>query len=550
MHTLATKGLLSLENAVFGTDANSPEQTIADAHEQSCDVTFALDELDYSISVEHVSYRCACGDDILLTPDSGGHCESCGRRLQPPEEMQCQTVSFQSAEESQELGFKLMRGPDRSGECLGHFRLMSKLGYGGMGAVYRALDESLQRLVAVKVIHKDPAQAPETSQRKTRRLLEEAIAQARLNHPNVITIYYVGGEDEPFLAMELLPGPTLAQAIENGPLPYEDIIRYGRQVCSALSQASRLGLVHGDVKPSNLILAGRGVVKLGDFGLAKSSECPGKSKGIMGTLNYMAPELAEGEPQSEISDIYSLGVTLFELAFGRKPFQVSGGTLREQITNRKKTELNFPSEWPEGLPESFEGLLRKMLAEKRSERFQNFDELDAALALQQPAGLVKASLLTRTLALGVDFLLYGMLILPFTFFLQLAYSSVIPMHMRVLTLFALLVPFLATIWESSGNRSLGRFLFQLRLVDGHGLMLGPRRRGLRGLMRNAPIWLAAVSLSFLATQVYTGAALIAGFAVLSLLIDFLPSLLTRKRLAVHDRLAGSHVVLDTCSTSN
>ena len=268
-----------------------------------------------------VAYRCICGADVLLALDSTEACSECGRSIKLGRLDPSQTISF-CADVGSGTSFHLNDGPDRTGESLGHFRLMSKLGYGGMGAVYRALDESLQRFVAVKVLRS--ADGDEDALGKmVARLLDEAVAQARLNHPNVVTIYYVGREgEEPFFAMELLPGPTLAQLIADEPLPYEDVIRYAKQVCSALAHADRLGLVHGDIKPGNLILADDRTVKLSDFGLAKTERSE-PSKGISGTITYMAPELSTGAPPTEASDMYSLGVTLFELTFGRRPFAVT-----------------------------------------------------------------------------------------------------------------------------------------------------------------------------------------------------------------------------------
>ncbi len=219
-----------------------------------------------------------------------------------------------------DFGVSLQNGHDRSGEKLGHFRLVSLLGQGGMGVVYRALDESLQRFVAVKVMRCTAADG--SSAARVTRLLDEAVAQARLNHPHVVTIYYVGRDStDPFFAMELLPGPTLDKQLLDGPLPYSQVIRYARQVCSALAQATRLNLVHGDIKPSNLIIASDDTIKLGDFGLAYTDQKA--SSGISGTLSYMAPELADGHAPSAQSDMYALGITLFELTFGRRPYALS-----------------------------------------------------------------------------------------------------------------------------------------------------------------------------------------------------------------------------------
>ncbi len=187
-----------------------------------------------------VAYRCACGAEIQLPMGGAGKCDDCGRRISLAGLGVLQTISF-CGEVGSGTTFHLPDGPDRSGEELGHFRLLSKLGHGGMGAVYRALDESLQRFVAVKVIRTQDGSGS-NSAKQVSRLLDEAVAQARLNHPNVVTIYYVGRDSQdPFLAMELLPGPTLATMINEHPLPYKDVILFARQVVSALTAGKYAG---------------------------------------------------------------------------------------------------------------------------------------------------------------------------------------------------------------------------------------------------------------------------------------------------------------------
>lgn len=510
-----------------------------------------------ALDTRNVAYRCSCGHDVLIPAGGRGTCDVCHRKISLTVLDPTQTVSL-CADIDSDNEFHLVDGPDRSGESLGHFRLMSKLGYGGMGAVYRALDESLQRFVAVKVIRSTDENGRSNTKQITR-LLDEAVAQARLNHPNVVTIYYVGrhGED-PFFAMELLPGPTLGKVIETEPLPYGDVIHFARQVCSALSQASRLGLVHGDIKPGNLILSGDRTVKLGDFGLAKT-EHSGPTKGISGTLSYIAPELAEGEQPSAHSDMYALGVTLFELTFGRRPYPIFGSTLREQIHSQRSAAMEFPEKWPKAVPRRWREVLEKMLARDPKDRYEDFEELDQELALHAPVGVTSAGLLNRSLSFVMDYSLLALFMLPF--WIPGALNALIAQGVNVADfwmdlasremwgILAPIVPGIATWFEWRGNRTLGRYLFQLRLVDAHGLLLDRKKRVIRSFVRNAPIWLWSFSIAATAVGFEY---LVLALSILddaTLVLNILP-VLGPKRLALHDRIVGSHVVLDTRSQMN
>ena len=497
-----------------------------------------------------VAFRCTCGADVLLEQNGSGQCPECGRNITLGRLDPSQTISFQS-EFGSGTSFHVSEGHDRTGQSLGHFKLLSKLGYGGMGEVYRALDQSLQRFVAVKLIREgDEAQ----SRKLIARLLEEAIAQARLNHPNVVTIYYVGREEEePFFAMELLPGPTLAQLIEQEPLSYEDVIRYARQVCSAMSQANRLGLVHGDLKPSNLILAGDHLVKLSDFGLSQTKDSE-RLPTLAGTINYLAPELTRGEQPTIHSDMYSLGVTLFELTFGRKPYTIEGDNLREQIRSQQAAQIDFPEKWPSTVPERFRTVLARMMAKDPNDRFHDFDELDEVLKDHAPAGVTPASFVVRAVALGVDYAFLFLFMLPF---LAIAQPETIAQLSRIrlpawsvyLAPAVLLIPLVATLWESRGFRTLGRYFLQLRLVDRHGLLLEPRKRIIRSLIRTIPIWMTSVVTILLAFGFDLLAVFLSPIDELLMLVDMIPGL-GPKKLAVHDRLVGSRVVLDTRSASD
>jgi serine/threonine protein kinase len=188
------------------------------------------------------------------------------------------------------------------GACLGPYRIESKLGEGGMGQVFRAIDTRLGRAVAIKATH----------QQFGARFEREARAISSLNHTNICTLYDVGPN---YLVMELVEGETIAHRLEHGPLPVESVCLYGLQIAAALAEAHGKGIVHRDLKPGNIMIAKSGV-KVLDFGLAKSGqdETITGSHMVMGTPAYMAPEQREGKPADTRSDIYSFGCVLYEMS--------------------------------------------------------------------------------------------------------------------------------------------------------------------------------------------------------------------------------------------
>src|SRR5262245_5241567 len=217
------------------------------------------------------------------------------------------------------------------GRTISHYRISSQLGAGGMGIVYAAEDVRLGRQVALKVVQDEFAKDSTVVER----LRIEARAASALNHPNICTIYDVGeSDDRPFIVMELLKGQTLRSKLESGPLRVSELVDIGIQVADALDAAHRNGILHRDIKPANLFLVARGLVKILDFGLAKrlvrqpsspptiagESELMTTQGMVLGTVAYMSPEQVGGEPLDGRTDIFSLGVVLYECATGRLPF--------------------------------------------------------------------------------------------------------------------------------------------------------------------------------------------------------------------------------------
>jgi serine/threonine protein kinase len=211
-------------------------------------------------------------------------------------------------------------------ETLGHYRILAPLGAGGMGEVYLATDMRLNRSVAIKIL----PTATNADAAAQQRMLREARMVATIDHPNVCTIYEIGTDhDRPYIAMQYIQGETLADRMRRATLSLAEIVDIGGQIAAALAEAHARGIVHRDIKPGNIMISSSGVVKVLDFGLAKSflrdqddvTEVVISTPGlIVGTTPYMSPEQLRAEPLDGRSDIFSLGVVLYEIAAGRRPF--------------------------------------------------------------------------------------------------------------------------------------------------------------------------------------------------------------------------------------
>src|SRR5271157_2650343 len=245
------------------------------------------------------------------------------------------------------------------GQRLSHYEIQEKLGQGGMGVVYRALDVRLERSVALKVLPADKTADPT----RRSRFVREAKAASALNHPNIVTIHEIetdAGRD--FIAMELVPGRTLGDLMAHGPIAIEDVVSYAIQIAEALRAAHAAGIVHRDIKPANVMITPAGAVKLLDFGLAKlvSSDGPFESEdtatmhtvagAVVGTVAYMSPEQAQGLPADARSDIFSFGTVLFQMLTGQAPFRGSTVALMYAIVNVSPQSVKrFRPDVPEAL---------------------------------------------------------------------------------------------------------------------------------------------------------------------------------------------------------
>ena len=278
------------------------------------------------------------------------------------------------------------------GTLLGHYRVLSKIGEGGMGVVYRAHDEVLHRDVALKVLADSAIASLEKDH-----LLHEARAGSALNHPNICTIHEIfEAGDKLYIAMELIEGGSLAASIGDAGLPVESVLRYGAQIAGALAHAHGRGIIHHDLKSSNIVVTPDGLVKVLDFGLARRipadlSADPTMtvsaigSGAISGTLAYMAPEVLRGEPGDARSDLWALGVVLYEAASGRLPFRgKTAFELSSSILNEPPPPL--PARVPPGLT----AIVQRCLAKTTAERYQRGSEVKAALEAVASAGIVGA----------------------------------------------------------------------------------------------------------------------------------------------------------------
>ena len=238
-----------------------------------------------------------------------------------------------------------------------HYRIEAEIGRGGMGVVYRAVDTKLGRTVAIKVL---PPEATTDSNRH-RRFIQEARAASALNHPNIVTIYEVDEHDgTTFIAMELVTGTPLDRRLATGPLPIETALDYGSQIAAALEAAHAAGIVHRDIKPGNIVITLDGRAKVLDFGLAKLIERPASEAtitalntlpgAIVGTAAYMSPEQAQGQPVDARSDIFSLGVVLYQMLTGQRPFAGSSSAtlisaiLRDQPRPMRSLRPDVPAD--------------------------------------------------------------------------------------------------------------------------------------------------------------------------------------------------------------
>jgi serine/threonine protein kinase/Tol biopolymer transport system component len=269
------------------------------------------------------------------------------------------------------------------GRTVAHYRILDHLGTGGMGVVYKAADTKLERTVALKFL----PYALTRDQRAKERFLQEARAASGLDHPNICTIHEVGetAEGQLYLAMACYDGETLGRRIERGPLPVAEAIDIARQTAQGLAKAHRAGIVHRDVKPANLMLTADGLVKILDFGIAKLAKAAGATRVgfAVGTPAYMSPEQARGEDVDPRTDVWALGVVLYEMLTAERPFR---GADREAVVAalQRDEPPRLSTVRPE-VPPELERIVGRMLAKSPEDRYPNVAEALADLAALEAA---------------------------------------------------------------------------------------------------------------------------------------------------------------------
>jgi serine/threonine-protein kinase len=259
----------------------------------------------------------------------------------------------------------------------GRYKILRKLGTGGMANVYLAEDQELGRRVAIKILNERHANDDQFVERFRR----EAKNAAGLSHPNIVSIYDRGeAEGTYYISMEYLEGRSLKELIlARGPAPISVAIDYARQILAALRIAHRQGLVHRDIKPHNVLVDGEGRLKVTDFGIARAGPSQMTEEGsIIGTAQYLSPEQAQGAPVTPASDLYSVGIVLYELLTGKVPF--SGETPVELAMKHLSKTPEPPSRLRPEVPRDLDFVVMRALAKSPDERYESADEMDADLA--------------------------------------------------------------------------------------------------------------------------------------------------------------------------
>jgi serine/threonine protein kinase len=320
-------------------------------------------------------------DATLASPRSGSGVPAGGKGAPPP--------SPRPAPVAAPTGKVVLEAGGR----IGKYDVKRKIGQGGMGAVFEGVDRVLKRSVALKVLPDEVACDPQA----LKRFVREAQAAASLNHPNVVTVFDIAQSGSTcYIAMELVPGQTVQDVIERGPLEFRQATRLALDCGQALAAAHRAGLVHRDVKPANILVTREGKAKLSDFGLAKNLTGKDKSmtntQAIVGTPNYMSPEQCEAEGVDWRSDLYSLGATYFAMLTGRPPFD-RGSVMKVMYAHCHEAPPDPRSLLP-SLPAQVTAIIQRAMAKEPGQRYQSADEfLNDLKALIEPGDAGSAGLM-------------------------------------------------------------------------------------------------------------------------------------------------------------
>ncbi len=505
-------------------------------------------------------YRCVCGTDVPFREGETVVCPSCRRkhRHAPGKELGAADTLILSSRRTDTSWETPAVGTDTSvitaqgtggdrpnlvGQVLDHFEVLEELGRGGMGTVYRALDRSLERYVALKVLNSEEALEKKDL---VEAFTHEARTQARMNHPGITTIYYIGKFREmTYFAMEIVPGQNLESRMKDGHLPFREVISAGVQVVQALKEAKERGVIHRDIKPGNMILSSSGRVKITDFGLSKTEKGGLQITGarhITGTPYYIAPEQARGETTDFRADIYSLGATLYHLAYGMPPFE--GEHFMAVISKHLSEPLKFPDSPPRDVPPGFPLVLERMMAKKPEERFQSYEELEQALLELRPEAQRVAALGRRAVAAFLDYaavsIVAGFIVGLFTFLSESEHLSS-AFQMQAYGAAGLV----CVLDQALRGTTMGKTFGKLRIARLDGRPIERWRLFVRGLFQFLP--LIASGLSGLGNALGLGLRRgIGSYVVLSVVLfiaaDFLWAARNRNKRTLHDLILGTWVL--------
>jgi len=265
------------------------------------------------------------------------------------------------------------------------YRLVAQQGSGGMAVIYKAIDLELGRTVAIKILRPSLTSDPAF----LTRFRNEARAVANLNHPNIVTVYDVGNEGQTqFMVMEFVEGQDLKRIIKtDGVLPVDRVLRLGIQVCAGIGFAHRAGLVHADVKPQNVLVTRGDIVKVTDFGIAQalSDTQPGEKVSVVwGSPHYFAPEQARGDRPTPASDVYSIGIVLFEMLTGRLPYV--GANQQELALAHIRDRVPTVSEYNPSVPQTLSDIVYKVMSKEPAARYRTADQLGHVLESYRDRG--------------------------------------------------------------------------------------------------------------------------------------------------------------------